>query len=517
MNCCKHLMHNPSEQGHVLPCRDKLCFPCVQRITGLMDGKVFECPLCGNFSQYVEPERSVFGEETFTEQRGGENDHSMSQDEESDSLQADSCGNVGASESISDRSAAERRGSESTIDALMDEKGSVKFQRLRIEQTEEWNRIEKQRRLKEKPTESQAVSCASQVATFAASDVRNIPNFNKGLNTNSRIYYKDGSDSGLNTPSLNTPKKDYSVDGLCFYHNKFITFACEQCNDLLCELCKSIHALQNPNHSINRMSDLSREEGQPDTLSKHDSTATTSNVKECKHHFKPCMMYCETCKRMLCKPCLEIHAQYCILGKPVPLKRMQKELYEKFQGHLQKIDDNKRNFKEYSTAVERNLETLLGNSDKLKETVKKATEAAIQQLIENQKEMINEIDSHVQSKTTSQQKCAERANEIIASWTEIEERAQGALKIVDDSNLEEAQLSEEDVSGRITALDSKCRYYNMNTEQNMDIPLQCEVKRVAKYWARQGDRSEAPVRLNSSKPTGSWRSFDYSVFHYYLH
>ncbi|KAJ8049196.1 Protein wech [Holothuria leucospilota] len=514
---CEHLIYKPTDRAHVLPCRHKFCIPCTEGIQGLMESEIFSCPLCGNYSQYVDPHRSVFGEEKppVNLNEGESMDHSTSSSNmpETVQLQADSCGGAATNtrrRPMSDRE--DRRDPDRGVNMWMAKTG-VQKQAFEIDQREAWEMLEKDkqdRHYERHSTTPSGASQTSQVATLATNDGRRSPSdpssesFRKNHRPNSERNGGYDNYAIMEKPHASTrgkPKSGYNEEGRCLDHDRFIAFACNECNSLLCQLCMSVHGVQYSMHTVSRLTDEEELHSGPPKMSldsKEGAKTSVSDDQNCEHHLMPFVMYCKNCKRMLCKKCLESHPRYCHSYYTVSIRDMKQSMNAKFKEHLDTIDSLKGKLEMVSQTVEQNLARLLEEADTVKDNVKKSTDEAIKQLLENQEVMMKQIESEVKKKTAKYQTCADETGKMTEILTTLKEAAQGAFETVDDSNFPLAQIVEQEVSRNIGQLEGKCKIYEP-TATREKIELQCEVKRIEKYWEHMGDRSEAPVRL--IKPT----------------
>lgn len=490
-----------------------------------MESEIFSCPLCGNYSQYVDPHRSVFGEEkppvNLHEDESTDYSTPSSNMPETVQLQADSCGGAATNTGrrpMSDRE--DRRDPDPGINAWMAKTG-VQKQAFEIDQKEAWEMLAKDKQdkhYKRHSTTPSGASRTSQVSTLATNDDRRSPSDprsdsfrNDDNSERSREYSNYANTEEDYASSSGKPKNlSYNEEGRCLTHNRFIAFACKECNNLLCQLCMSVHEMQYPLHTVSRLTDEEEFRNGPPEMSqnsKEGAKASFGNDQNCEPHSKPFVMYCKSCKWMLCKLCLESHPIYYHSYDTLSIRDMKQSMNAKFKEHLDTIDGLKRKLEMVSQTVEQNLSRLLEEADTVKDNVKKATDEAIKQLLENQELMKKQIESEVKNKTATYQTCADKTNKMTETLTAIKEAAQGAFETVDDSNFPLAQIVEREVSQTIGQLERECKI-NEPTAPREKIELRCEAKPIDKYWEYLGDRSEAPVRL--IKPTTSYgRSFFY--------
>lgn len=448
-----------------------------------MSGEIFSCPICGNFSQYVDPQNKVFGQEKPSGNVGME-DYTKNHSSEPPAVSVPT-----------DSSKRENAGEREYYPKLKNDGRTMTEEDLRssartiFQQREMLEAIQRENEAKNRNVRRQAGSSTRHVEKLA-DDVED--------------KAKIESSASFDEEHLLKLRNDYYPED-CQIHKESTNFLCVNCELKLCAQCGSEHNLSYKSHRIEDMGAFSTRDRNDGKYAGNDSLPSTEpspeakTTKQCPDHQFPFILYCKKCQTLLCRVCNEKHDRH-YLNQPVALRDMQKEVFTKFERYFDEINPKKRKYTEVSGKAAVNIQQVYEQADVLKQKVNTATQQVMDQLRENAEVMIRQIDSEAEKVTAKHRAQTESADKNIKTLDEVVDLVQNALKNARDSEFLVADIAEGEIDRRMRSLDTP--HLSMHAESNQ-IYLECQVNKRLNYSEHEGELSCAPVRLVKSQYTAT--------------
>lgn len=488
---CPHVSGDPNQRTHTLPCRDVICFTCLNEIPELLKGGVFSCPLCGGYSQYVDPKRAILGAETGNKTVAntdsvGTNGHSL---EEADSYLSTTEGKIneergyntgqhfGSSTPIYEADGCHAKASDHVHERPIGNSYEVERQRKLLQNyakkkySQEWDEGSEQ-------NVHQPTQCSSDLH----SELHKNPHFrhdlyrDHGLNRESDRPRRDFNESGSiredNSPqmvdhtgqsgALNAHPSDYSSVPDEVVGNISADELHKQ--DELMNKFKQQHETTNEveKHSSGRVQTLydnAPYKGQAvgsmiaedRTVHDHDKDKRLSCES---HNSKAFSMYCPTCNTMLCKECLETdpykHRYH--TKDPVSVKVMKQRLVNSFEKYNRNLAYVRGTLDTELKRMEGDTAEIFRKAEEMKKKIDTETENACKKLKENAKAMTEQVDEKLKQLFDSRQSHSAKVNDVqkkLENATAVVCRATDAIEA---NNIPLAMGAEESVLSFIDSL-----------------------------------------------------------------